>query len=229
MSNSTYEPITVEEVEKTTLRLVTQAIFDFRHEAKDIFAKEQDLESDIAEDVTREALDRMGFSRIQKRLFGKVDYKRACYLFQPNYVIRQALFVDSKAEKGAKTNLRLQLSQTSMEVRTEQGTYEGGLPKIMTLDGQLYLTTTIFVKYVYSDPQQNSEVLTKIYVIALPNGILQDIYNPNSNVTIWNKGPHSIKRQESFRVRISFKKLKNRSKWRVQEIDPTKDTLDWSE
>ena len=63
----------LEAVEKATLRLVVQAIHDFnlREHADDIFAHEPDLVQDIAEDVTREALDRLGASVIPVRLFGK--------------------------------------------------------------------------------------------------------------------------------------------------------------
>lgn len=89
----------LEEIEKVSLRLVTQAIFDYRAIAQEIFREESDLVTDIGEDITREALDRLGMPRIDQRLFGKVDYKRACYLFHPDYALKQALFVDSKAEK----------------------------------------------------------------------------------------------------------------------------------
>lgn len=89
----------LEEIEKVSLRLVTQAIFDYRTTAEEIFREESDLVTDIGEDITREALDRLGMPKIDQRIFGKVDYKRACYLFHPDYALKQALFVDSKAEK----------------------------------------------------------------------------------------------------------------------------------
>src|SRR5438309_1422632 len=89
----------IEDIEKASLRLVTQVIFDFRHEAAEIYNREKDLQADFREDITREALDRVGMSRIDRRLFGKIDYKRARYVFHPDYAVRQALFVDSKAEK----------------------------------------------------------------------------------------------------------------------------------
>ena len=108
----------LEEIEKVTLRLVTQALYDYRAVAQEIFRAERDLVADIGEDITREALDALGMSKIDQRLFGKIDYKRACYLFHPDYALKQALFVDSKAEKvvghGTAT---LQTSQFSMTVR----------------------------------------------------------------------------------------------------------------
>ena len=38
---------------------------------------------DIAEDVMREAIEAMGVSGFQERLYGKVDYKKAIYVFVP--------------------------------------------------------------------------------------------------------------------------------------------------
>jgi hypothetical protein len=81
------------------MRFVTQALFDYRGSARLIFAEESDLLGDIAEYITREALDRIGMSKIDVRLYGKIDYKKARYFFHPQYAIKQALFVDSKAEK----------------------------------------------------------------------------------------------------------------------------------
>jgi len=108
----------LEEIEKVSLRLVTQAIFDYRTTAEEIFREESDLVADIGEDITREALDRLGMPKIDQRIFGKVDYKRACYLFQPDYALKQALFVDSKAEKvSGQGTATLQTSQLSMIVR----------------------------------------------------------------------------------------------------------------
>jgi len=108
----------LEEIEKTSLRLVTQAIYDYRVAAQEIFREESDQVADIGEDITREALERLGMPRIDQRLFGKVDYKRACYLFHPEYALKQALFVDSKAEKvSGQGTATLQISQLSMVVK----------------------------------------------------------------------------------------------------------------
>lgn len=115
-------PDIVESVEKATLRMVTQALFLYRLTAAEIFLRETDLPSDIAEDITREALDALGMSRIGVRLFGKVDYKRARYHFNTEYAVQQALFVDSKAEDySARSTITIQLSQTSMQVRQYRG------------------------------------------------------------------------------------------------------------
>ena len=55
-------PDLLESIEKATLRLVVQAIYSFAEEAADIFRNERDDVQDIAEDITREAMDRIGTS-----------------------------------------------------------------------------------------------------------------------------------------------------------------------
>lgn len=220
----------IERVEKATLRMVVQAIYDFRQDALEIFAGESDLVADIGEDITREALDRQGMPTIPVRLFGKIDYKRAAYLFQPEYAVRQALFVDSKAEKiaGART-ATIQTSQTSMRIRqirqNQPVDTAGELDAIAVVRGTEYLTTTIFVKFNYSenvasDPPNRLE---SISVLCLPNGLLQDRYNPTANNTIWLAGRNAPTRGEAFRVRISLSALKSKATWRVQTImvDPS--------
>lgn len=218
-------PDIIEQVEKTTLRMVTQAIYDFRGDAIEIFAGESDLVADIGEDITREALDRQGMPTIPVRLFGKIDYKRATYLFHPDYAVRQALFVDSKAEKteGART-ATIQTSQTSMrirQVRQQQPVdVPGDVDSIAVVRGDEYLTTTIFVKYNYSENADNASPnhLDSISVLCLPNGILQDRYNPTANNSIWLAGRNAPTRGEAFRVRISLSALKGKANWRVQTI-----------
>lgn len=45
----------LEAIEKTSLRLVVQALYDYRSEAAVIFRAESDQVADIGEDITREA------------------------------------------------------------------------------------------------------------------------------------------------------------------------------
>lgn len=217
----------IEQVEKATLRMVVQAICDFREEAIEIFANEADLVADIGEDITREALDRQGMPTIPVRLFGKIDYKRAAYLFQPEYAVRQALFVDSKAEKieGART-ATIQTSQTSMRIRQirqrQPVDIPGDMDTIATVRGAEYLTTTIFVKYNYCENAANNPPtrLESISVLCLPNGLLQDRYNPTADDTIWLAGRNAPSRGEAFRVRIGLAALKEKANWRVQTVAP---------
>lgn len=223
----------LEAIEKATLRLVVQAIFDFKNTAVDIFRKESDLVADIGEDLTREALDRMGVSRIEQRLFGKTDYKRARYIFHPDYAIKQALFVDSKAEKiSGQGTATLQTSQFSMTVKQHRTKKEvnvpGKLPKTAEIGEHSFLTTTVFVKYNYA-VYQTANSLKSITVAALPNGMLQNSYNPTANDTIFIAGRDSPKRGEEFRVRLSFSKLKQKANWRVQNLNLSTDNFTWED
>lgn len=224
----------LEEIEKASLRLVAQALCDFRGSALEIFREENDLVSDIGEDITREALDRLGVSRIDQRLFGKIDYKRARYVFHPEYAIKQALFVDSKAEKvTGRATATLQTSQFSMMVRQVRQSQElevqGKLPPILRIRDGDYITTTVFVKYNYAYEQMSGEnTLDSVTVAALPNGLLQNIYNPDARDTIWIAGRNAPSRGEEFRVRLSFSRLRRKAARRVQEIPMPPQDFAWS-
>jgi len=222
----------LEEIEKVSLRLVTQALYNYRIGAQEIFLVESDQVADIGEDITREALDRLGMPRIDQRLFGKVDYKRACYLFHPEYALKQALFVDSKAEKlSGQGTATLQISQLSMKVKQVRSGTEleisGKLPQIINLQGESYLTTTIFVKYNYEEEAGN--ILRSITVAALPNGMLQDRYNQSAQDTIWIAGRNAPSLGEEFRVRLSFSRLKAKANWRIQNIPLPPNEFVWNQ
>ncbi len=225
---------TLEGIERASTRLVTQAIVDFRDEASAIFGRERDLPQDFAEDITREALDQMGVSRIPQRLYGKIDYKRARYVFHPDYALRQALFVDSKAEKtsGAST-ATLQTAQTSMKIMhvragsavEVQGTLE---PVIQTEIGN-FLSTTIFVKYNYDEDAAGSKALESITIACVPHGFLQGRYNPDAENTFWRAGRNAPSLGEAFRVRAVFRLLAERAAWRVQRVPTLPEAFLWSE
>lgn len=223
----------LEEIEKASLRMIVQALFDFKESAEEIFHEESDLVADIGEDITREALDSMGMSRIDQRLFGKMDYKQARYLFHPEYSVRQALFVDSKAEKSSgKETATLQTSQFSMEVRQFRSGQSlqipGTLPPILSIRDQDYITTTIFVKYNYTELTPKSYALDGVTIAALPNGLLQERYNPNATDGIWLAGRNAPSRGEAFRVSLSFSRLKAKAGWRVQSVPISANVLQWS-
>ena len=214
----------LEQIERASLRMVTQSIYDFRNEAQEFFIHEPDLVADIGEDITREAMDRMGTSIIPVRLFGKIDYKRARYVFHPEYSLRQALFVDSKAEKvSGQQSVTIQTAQTSMRIRQIRSNVEideeGALPQYLTVQGLDYLVTTIFVKYNYQEDSDTLEkTLRNISITCLPNGMLQQRYNPTPRQTFWRAGRNAPSRGEAFRVRIGLPLLKNATRWRVQYI-----------
>lgn len=149
-----------------------------------------------------------------------MDYKRTRFIFEPHFAIRQVLLVDSKAEKTARV-VRVQTSQTSMRIRQVRAGREldiaGTVPKVAVIRGWPHLTTTVFVKYVYREAREGN-VLLSIRVACIPNGYLQDRYNPTATDTIWKAGPNAPKRGESFRTRLGLDLLKEKKNWRVQDI-----------
>ena len=67
----------IEEIEELTLRWIFQAILDFGMEAYDIFLNSPDSVKDIAEDITRELLDRLpGYTNVSNLYVGKTAKKR---------------------------------------------------------------------------------------------------------------------------------------------------------
>jgi len=223
----------LEDIEKASLRLIVQAIYDYRRDAAIIFGAENDQVADIGEDITREAIDRLGVPRVYQRLFGKFDYKRACYLFHPNFAIKQALFVDSKAENtSGESTATLQVSQLSMTINQVRAgktiAIAGRLPTVLTIGNEQFLTTTVFVKYNYSDVGARKR-LDSITVAVLPNGMLQARYNPSANDSIWRAGRNAPSLGEEFRVRLNFGLLKNKSRWRVQRVPMEPEEFAWDE
>lgn len=93
----------------------------------------------------------------------------------------------------------------------------GKLPPILELQGDSFITTTIFVKYNYRD-QEGRHHLESMTVAALPNGLLQENYNPSPLDSIWLVGRNAPTLGEEFRVRLSFARLKKKANWRVQRI-----------
>ena len=223
---------TLENIEKASLRFVCQALADFREAAAETFAAYQDLPADIGEDIARESLDTIGVSKLPVRLLGKMDYKRARYVFHPDYAVRQALFVDSKAEKDA-NSATLQTSQTSMRIRQIRAgkrlDIAGKLPAVVESRDHRLLSTTIFIKFAYKVTRRRNR-LTLIRMACLPSGMLQERYNPTAEDSIWIAGRNAPTRGEEFRVRLSFDRLRQKAAWRVQDIriDPEEPFV-WSE
>jgi len=210
-----------EVIEQTVMEMVVQALTDYREQAVTIFRDETDLPQDIAEDVTREAMDAMGVSSIGERLYGKVDYKRAIYAFLPD-ATPVALMLDAKAEKqnGDRT-ATIQMSQTSMSVRMVRKNAEtdeaGRLERYIQRSGKQLYVVTIIAKFIYEEGQ-DSFLLRKIIVSCIPNGELQNRYNPTARNTIWLAGRDAPTLGEDFRVRLSYERLKGIAPWRVREI-----------
>lgn len=213
-------PEQIEQLERFTLSMVVQALKDYKDKAVAIFRAESDKAQDIAEDVTREALDEMRLPRIDVRLYGKVDVKKAIYAFLPN-AIPVALMLDAKAEKGDVATVTIQMDQTSMRVRMVrkgQPVDEGGkLETTIESEDKTLQTVTVIAKYVYRE-LHSGYGLDKILVVCIPNGQLQDQYNPDMKHTIWGVGRHAPTRGEVFRVRVRLGQLKRIAPWRVHEI-----------
>lgn len=210
----------IEKIEKLTLRWIFQAILDFGMEAHEVFLKSPDSVKDIAEDITRELLDRLPGYNVPQRIYGTVDYKKARYIILPDQTVRQALFIDSKAEKENRS-ATIQMSQTSMWVRQRRSDTEinekGFLPEISEYGEKYYLTTTSLVHFKYEDTE-NIHHLKELTIAGIPNGLLQDRYNPSYDDNIWLAGRNAPTLGEDFRVRLSFSKLKAKASWRVQKI-----------
>jgi hypothetical protein len=215
----------IERIEILTMRWLFQAVVDFGIQPYTIFTLSPDDVRNVAEDVTREVLDRLSGYNINQRVFGTVDYKRARYVILPEQVIRQALFVDSKAEKESRS-ATLQMSQISLTVRQRRSGAEvneqGRLPTIARFDGEEFLTTTMLLHYHYAEGPQRSNppyyLLQSITLCAIPNGRLQDRYSPTVDDNIWLVGRNAPRLGEEFRVRLGFAKLEQKSRWRVQRI-----------
>jgi len=80
----------------------------------------------------------------------------------------------------------------------------GTLPRVFETAKARYLTTTIIVKYGYQELAAGNYRLAAITVAALPNGMLQDVYNSSTTHTIWRAGRNAPTRGEPFRVRLVF-------------------------
>ena len=215
-------PDELEHLEQTVMAMVVQAITDYSTQTVMIFQEETDLPQDIAEDVTREALEAMGVSGIAERLYGKVAYKKAIYAFLPSPQ-PVALMLDAKAEKhnGDRT-ATIQMSQTSMTVRMRRAgatiAEPGKLDRFIVRGDRRLCVVTVIAKYVYEEIR-DAQILKRIIVVCIPNGELQDRYNPSQTDTIWLAGRNAPTLGEDFRVRLSCAKLRRKAAWRVREID----------
>lgn len=211
----------IERVEKLTLRWIFQAVLDFGMEAHEIFLKSPDSVKDIAEDITRDLLDRLPGFNVAQRVYGTVDYKKARYVILPDETVRQALFIDSKAEKENRS-ATIQMSQTSLRVKQKRAgadiNEKGFLPAISEYGGKNYLTTTALIHFLYDDDDNGIHHLREVTIAAIPNGKLQEKYNPTPDDSIWLAGRNAPTLGEDFRVRIGFSKLKDKASWRVQTL-----------
>ena len=203
------------------MAMVVQAIKDYLPQASTIFREETDLPQDIAEDVTREAIEVMGLPGLRERLYGKVDVKKAIYVFLPE-AQPVALMLDAKAEKpNGNRTATIQMSQTSMTVKMRRSGVDvaepGGLEQEIRRGDRAFQVVTIIAKYVYKEVGE-SQRLDRVIVACIPNGRLQERYNPTTQDTIWLAGRDAPTLGEDFRVRLSYRHLREKAAWRVEEI-----------
>ena len=64
-----------------------------------------------------------------------------------------------------------------------------------------------------------TDCLKEVTIAAIPNGMLQEKYNPTTEDNIWLAGRNAPSLGEDFRVRLSFAKLKAKAGWRVQVVN----------
>ena len=218
----------LERIEQTAFSMVVQALTDYAEEAATIFREEIDQPQDIAEDITREAVEAMGLPGMRERLYGKVDVKKAIYVFLPE-AHPVALMLDAKAEARDRNSATIQMSQTSMHVKMHRGGQvideAGKLPQVIKRNDQEFYVVTVIAKFFYAETKEGRD-LQQIIVACIPNGQLQELYNPNAEDTIWRVGRDAPTRGEDFRVRLNFAPLREKASWRVHEIflPQTKDT-----
>ncbi len=209
----------MEHLERTAFSMVVQAFTDYHQTASTVFQEETDLPQDIAEDVTREAIESMGLSGVGDRLYGKVDYKKAIYVFLPE-ARAVALMLDAKAEKG-NGSATLQMSQISMRVRMRRAGLvvdePGHLEQEIVRNKRTFYVVTVIAKFLYTD--KATRTLERIILACIPNGKLQDRYNPTPTDTIWRAGRDAPTRGEDFRVRLVYEALRAKAAWRVCALE----------
>ena len=93
---------------------------------------------------------------------------------------------------------------------------QGKVTVIQRGDRSLYVVTVI-AKYVYAETMESQE-LRRIIVSCIPNGLLQERYNPDASDGIWLAGRNAPSLGEDFRVRLSYRHLASKARWRVQEV-----------
>jgi len=80
------------------------------------------------------------------------------------------------------------------------------------------LTTTCLIHFKYYDDKEGVHHLSEVTIVAIPNGKLQERYNPTVDDGIWLAGRNAPTLGEDFRVRVSFSRLQAKAQWRVQRL-----------
>lgn len=223
----------IEQIEKASLRAVTQAVQEYSREAKEIFdntyAPSDNEVIVLAEDLVQYALEVAEFYPINRRYAGFIDYKRVRWMAMPFGLVPQAFLVDAKASTE-NTRDTLQRSQLPMDADFESnGTqYKMQAGVVPHLEIPVFngfplkaIATSIFIHFYYLKLGQDAEPyrnLRSIFALCLPHARLKSTYNPSAAVTFFGQGKHSPARSEDPRIRVYFTKLRRMMPWRLQEL-----------
>lgn len=93
----------------------------------------------------------------------------------------------------------------------------GGPEQEIRRGDRAFQVVTIIAKYVHKEVEA-SQRLDRIMVACIPNGRLQERYNPTIQDTIWLAGRNAPTLGEDFRVRLSYRHLRRKAAWRVEEM-----------
>lgn len=93
----------------------------------------------------------------------------------------------------------------------------GKLDTVIVHGNRTLYVVTVVAKYVYRETETSHE-LERIIVACIPNGMLQNQYNPDASDGTWFAGRNALTLGEVFRVRVSYEKLRAKASWRVEEI-----------
>src|SRR5207302_888579 len=114
----------------------------------------------------------------------------------------------AKIEEVEKASARLvaqaiyEFRETAAEIFAREKDVAREVPTVVASEKGNCLTTSMVVKYHYSDAPVSK--LLAIIVASVPNGMLQDFYNPTATDTIWRTGRNAPTLGEVFRVRLVF-------------------------
>lgn len=234
----------IEQLERQTLRQLTQAIQDLSLYFKEMFettpipygvSRTAHL-ARLTEHLVRRAVDRAAIQPLDDYYEGDVDSRRVRWCPTARGTVAQDLRVDAKAE-GEQSRLRPSASQFSMRAEIAVINPQTGLPRTVRQDRivvpHILLPTQLGnPRPAPGDDSESVAAITTIIFVALyykptlqsiilvasPHAELQDRYNPDAATNhLWGAGPAP---DDPRGTRINLGKLRANpfSTWRVQEL-----------
>lgn len=244
----------IEQLERQSLRQLTQAIQELSRYFKDMFdntpipygvSKTAHL-ARLTEHLVRRAVDRAAIQPLDDYYEGDFDSRRVRWCPTSVGTIAQDLRVDAKAE-SERSRLRPSASQYSMrahiEVTNRQGvTRTVRQDRIVPPHIMLPTQTSTADTPVSSNPKPVAAITTVLFValfykpklrsiilIASPHQELQERYNPSPLINhIWQAGP-GVDDARATRINLKLLLANPYSSWRVQElVYPDQDQLSFT-